>query len=65
MLLLGSLAIHESLVGYFKGEEGIIQGDPLYPYLFVEFIYSLALKDRLSTLEGLAKWSYSGDFLFV
>ena len=26
------------------------------------FIYWLALKDRLSTL---AKWSYTGDFLFV
>lgn len=36
-LLLGSLAIHGSLVGYFKGEKGIIQGYSLYPYLFVEF----------------------------
>ena len=29
------------------------------------FIYWLALKYRLSTLEGLVKWGYSGEYLLV
>ncbi|XP_039037564.1 uncharacterized protein LOC120174909 [Hibiscus syriacus] len=58
-----SIVLNGSLVGYFKGAQGVRQGDPLSPYIFVLAMNVLSRLLNLAAAKGLnipnnVSWSF-------
>lgn len=51
-----SISVHGSLEGYFKGEKGIRQGDPLSPFLFVIVMEMLSALLDTAVINGVFRF---------